>query len=171
MDPFLRYWVGAEFASHAAIIAQILLVGAWSNGVASIPYALLQGQRRPDLAAKIHMVEVLPFLGGLYLLIVHFGLPGAALAWTLRTIIDCIAMLLTARCWTANLLRSLPAIALIAGSCLIARILPPSLILCAIAAVAVGIAFVACAAVLDPTSRERLRALSPRRQEIQVHTS
>jgi O-antigen/teichoic acid export membrane protein len=161
VGPFLRLWIGEEFASYATPVAKILLIGAWANGLAFMPYALLQGQGRPDLAAKIHIAEIFPFLGGLYFLIIHFGLPGAALAWTLRTVIDCFVMLWIGRCWTIHLLRALPAVSLVGGCWLIARLLPSSLMLSATSAAIVGLAFVASGIALDSAWRELVRPLLP----------
>jgi O-antigen/teichoic acid export membrane protein len=84
----LSLWVGADFAAAAAPVAQILLVGAWVNSIGYIPYALLQGQGRPGVVAKFHALELVPFVAILWLCVVTLGLPGAALAWTLRTVVD-----------------------------------------------------------------------------------
>ncbi len=95
--PFLRLWVGAPIARVSTPVAEILLFGAWANGLAFLPYTLLQGQGRPDQTAKAHLIEIVPFLGGLSLLMHWFGLPGAALAWTLRTVGDGVLLTWMAR--------------------------------------------------------------------------
>jgi O-antigen/teichoic acid export membrane protein len=59
---FFRYWIGADFALLAAPVAQILFFGAWINGLAFIAFTLLQGQGRPDITGKLHMIELVPFL-------------------------------------------------------------------------------------------------------------
>jgi O-antigen/teichoic acid export membrane protein len=60
----------------------------WFNSIGYIPWTFLQAQGRPDVVAKIHALEILPFVAMLYCLIWFFGLPGAALAWCLRIILD-----------------------------------------------------------------------------------
>lgn len=85
---FMRFWVGADFASHAGFLGKIFLLGVWINGLAYIPYNLLQASNRPDITAKFHAAELLPFLGMLWFGIHYFGLPGAAWAWTLRVTVD-----------------------------------------------------------------------------------
>jgi O-antigen/teichoic acid export membrane protein len=158
--PFLGFWVGQDFASYSAPVAQILLIGAWANGLGFIPYALMQGQGRPDLVAKIHIVEVLPFLAVLYVVVAKFGLPGAAFAWSLRTLIDCILMLWFGRCWTRYLSRVLPALGLMAGCWVVARILPSSLVVLLPVAVIIGFAFIAAGLALDSTMRDAARSFA-----------
>jgi O-antigen/teichoic acid export membrane protein len=92
MPIFMHLWVGAAFASHAAPVATILLLGMWINGLAYIPYNHLQARNRPDIVAKFHTIEVVPFLALLWLGLHFFGLPGAAWATTLRVTIDAVLL-------------------------------------------------------------------------------
>jgi O-antigen/teichoic acid export membrane protein len=94
---FFRYWIGADFAVFAAPIAQILFFGAWINAVAFIPYALLQGQGRPDITGKFHTLEVIPFIAVLWGLTSIYGIGGAAIAWSLRCALDAACLLWAAR--------------------------------------------------------------------------
>ncbi len=89
---FMRIWVGRGFAEHAAPIGVILLVGIWINGLAYVPYGHLQAKGRPDIVAKFHAIEVIPFLGILWLGLHSLGLIGAAYAWTLRTTVDALLL-------------------------------------------------------------------------------
>jgi O-antigen/teichoic acid export membrane protein len=89
---FMRIWVGRSFAEHAAPIGVILLVGIWVNGLAYVPYGHLQASGRPDIVAKFHAIEVIPFLGILWFGLHSFGLVGAAYAWTLRTTVDALLL-------------------------------------------------------------------------------
>lgn len=92
MEPFLRWWVGADFALRAAPVGEILVVGLWANCLAYLPFALIQGQGRPDLAAKFHLYELLPYLGTLWLMMHWMGVVGAAIAWSLRVWADAVLM-------------------------------------------------------------------------------
>ncbi len=85
---FMRLWIGAKFAQHAAPIGTIIFIGVWLNGLNYIPYGMLQATNRVGLNAKAHMIEVLPFLGILWLCTHFFGLTGAAWATVLRTALD-----------------------------------------------------------------------------------
>jgi O-antigen/teichoic acid export membrane protein len=80
----LRFWLGADFARHSAVILQILAIGVFANSLANMPYALLQASGRPDLTAKLHLVELPCYACLLYLAIRMRGIEGAAAAWTFR---------------------------------------------------------------------------------------
>jgi O-antigen/teichoic acid export membrane protein len=94
---FLRHWVGASFAQHAVPTGIVLLGGAWINGLAYIPFAHLQASDRPDIVAKFHMIELLPFLALLWAGLYFFGLVGAAYACTLRVTIDTFLLFLASK--------------------------------------------------------------------------
>ena len=111
-EPFLRLWLGADFALQAGLVARILLVGAWLNGLAFLPYGLLQAQGRPNVTAKVHLLEVFPFIAGVYGLVRLFGLPGAALGWTLRNLCDSFVMFYLSGSRWAHFQALLPAVAL-----------------------------------------------------------
>ena len=89
---FMQHWVGVNFATHAASVGVILLIGIWPNSLAFIPYSHLQATERPDLVAKFHAIELLPFLGVLWVGLHTFGLSGAAWAWTLRVAVDAVLL-------------------------------------------------------------------------------
>jgi len=84
----IQFWLGAEFARRSAGILQILAIGVFTNSLANMPYALLQASGRPDLTAKLHLVEVPCYLGLLYWAIWMRGIEGAAVAWTCRLSVE-----------------------------------------------------------------------------------
>lgn len=88
MAPFMAWWIDQEFADQSVRVGQVLLLGFWFNGFARIPYAQLQARGRPDLVAKCHLAEILPYLGMLYLGMSLFGLVGAAVVFSLRVVLD-----------------------------------------------------------------------------------
>lgn len=92
MEPFLAWWIAPEFAQQSATVGQVILLGFWVNNFATIPSAQLQACGRPDLVAKCHLVELLPYLGLLYLGLNILGLVGAAIAFTIRVAVDFILL-------------------------------------------------------------------------------
>ena len=84
----LQLWVGADFAAASHLTAKLLLIGVWINGVTFIPFTLLQARNKPEIIAKLHAVELVPFVLLLWLAVHFFGLPGAAAAWALRVTAD-----------------------------------------------------------------------------------
>jgi O-antigen/teichoic acid export membrane protein len=89
---FLSLWLGTELGERMAPVAVILLIGIWMNALAFLPYSYLQAQGRPDLPAKLHLIEVLPYLALLWWAVGAWGIQGAALAWTLRVVVDSVML-------------------------------------------------------------------------------
>ena len=118
---FLRAWIGADFAAVAAPVGQILFIGAWINGLAFVPYELLQSQGRPDITGKFHAAEVLPFTALLWGGTTWFGLPGAAAAWTLRCTVDALCLFRAARMSMRDLAPAGLPLALMGSALLLSR--------------------------------------------------
>jgi O-antigen/teichoic acid export membrane protein len=88
----LTLWLGADFAQHSFRVLQWLAVGVFINSLAQIPFALVQGVGRPDLTAKLHLIELPAYLLILWWLIGARGVEGAAMAWTARVGVDAIVL-------------------------------------------------------------------------------
>ena len=54
--------------------------------------AQLHARARADVPARIHLLEILPYVALLYIGIHYLGLIGAAVAWTLRCLADLILL-------------------------------------------------------------------------------
>jgi O-antigen/teichoic acid export membrane protein len=100
--PLLTFWLGTKFADEGALPLQILAGGVLVNSLALIPCVLLQGVGRPDLNAKFHLLELPIHIALVWFLVTHFGLPGAALAWTLRMTLDFV-LLIAGACWVTRI--------------------------------------------------------------------
>lgn len=88
----LNIWLGADFVEKSSGVFKILVIGVFLNSLALIPFTLLQGIGRPDLPAKFHLIEFPVYLILLWFLITSTGIIGAALAWTIRIIMDTILL-------------------------------------------------------------------------------
>jgi O-antigen/teichoic acid export membrane protein len=111
---FIRYWIGHDFGLVSGPVAPILFFGAWFGGLSFVAYTLIQSQGRPDLTGKLHFAELLPFLGVLWVLTESFGIKGAAIAWTLRSVVDAFAMF-----WAAGISRRDVALAVVRPAALL----------------------------------------------------
>lgn len=120
----LSLWLGHDFSAHGARLVPWLAAGILVNSLAHLPYVMIQGAHRPDVTAKLHLIELPLYLLLLYWLIHRMGLEGAAIAWSLRLGADAIALWVAAQ----NLL---PQIRKIAGHTV-------HMLLAALAVVAVG---------------------------------
>jgi len=92
IKPFLRVWIDARFAEVAAPVGEILLIGVWINSLAWVPAVMLQGQGRPAIVAKLHAMELVPYVTILWIGMAWAGLQGAAWAWVLRVAVDALLM-------------------------------------------------------------------------------
>jgi len=88
----LDLWLGAEFAQNSTLVLQLLAVGMLFFGPTQIPLGLIQGAGRPDLAAKVHLVELPLYLLALWWLLGIFGIEGAAIAWVVRLVADALVL-------------------------------------------------------------------------------
>jgi O-antigen/teichoic acid export membrane protein len=86
----LRLWMGPEFAERGTRTFQILSIGMLLASLAWVPFTLLQSIGRPDLPAKFLFVESIVHFLLAWVLIKYLGIEGAALAWTIRSGIDCV---------------------------------------------------------------------------------
>jgi len=84
----LQIWLGTEFAAKSTSVLQILALGVLINSLAHVPFSFLQGIGRPDIPAKFHLLELPIYIGIVWLLISKWEITGAAVAWTLRVILD-----------------------------------------------------------------------------------
>ena len=62
----LKVWLGAEYARNSTHVLQWLAVGVFINSVAQVPFALVQGVGKPDLTAKLHLIELPAYLATLW---------------------------------------------------------------------------------------------------------
>jgi O-antigen/teichoic acid export membrane protein len=92
----LQVWLGGAFPAQSTRVVQLLAVGVLLNGVAQIPFVLLQGAGRASWTAKLHVLELVPYVVLAWWLIGRLGVTGAALAWSARCAVDAAAVLVLA---------------------------------------------------------------------------
>ena len=93
----LALWLGETFAHASTGVLQWLAAGVFINGLAQIPYALVQGSGRPDITAKLHLIELPLYLATVWWLISIHGIVGAAIAWTARVAVDALLLFVVVR--------------------------------------------------------------------------
>jgi O-antigen/teichoic acid export membrane protein len=97
----LNIWLGGEFAHHSTPVLQWIAFGVFINSLGMIPFGSIQADGRPDLTAKLHLIELPIYFAILWLFLKKWGIEGAAIAWFLRILLDDAALY-----WIA--LRDLP---------------------------------------------------------------
>ncbi|MDD5611998.1 MAG: polysaccharide biosynthesis C-terminal domain-containing protein, partial [Gallionella sp.] len=85
------------FARHSTPVVKWLLVGIFMNGLAQVPVALIHGNGRQELVAKLHLAELPLYLLALLVLLKTYGITGVAIASMARMAVDAIVLLLISR--------------------------------------------------------------------------
>ena len=93
----LQLWLGEEFAERSTDVLRWLAVGVFVNSLCQVAFALVQGAGRPDLSAKFHLLQLPLYLGLLWLLLRSHGIEGAAVAWTVRILLDAVMLFMAVR--------------------------------------------------------------------------
>lgn len=100
----LRLAGGAAYTGDSVNVLRILAIGVAANCVAAAPFTLLQASGRARWTATLHLFEIIPFALALWFAVARWGIVGAAMAWTLRVLIDAALM-----AWRAQSVAPLPA--------------------------------------------------------------
>lgn len=87
----LHAWV-PTLAEASTPVWHWLAVGVAVNGFAHLPYSLLQSAGRTDQIARIHLYELPLYAIGLWWGLSQGGIVGAAMAWSLRVVVDCVLL-------------------------------------------------------------------------------
>jgi len=88
----LHFWMGAEFAKNGATVMQVLAIGVLVNSLARVPYDLLQAVGRVSFTARLHLIQLPPYLVVCWLFVMKFGILGAAAAFSLRVLVEAIVL-------------------------------------------------------------------------------
>jgi O-antigen/teichoic acid export membrane protein len=93
----LALWINDDYAQNSALVARILAVGVLVNSIGLVAQALVQARGRPDLTAKLHLIEAPLYFTYLTWLIKSYGVSGAATAWLVRVGLSAIILTYLAR--------------------------------------------------------------------------
>jgi O-antigen/teichoic acid export membrane protein len=98
----LRVWIGGRFPELSTNPMRWILTGILLNGLAQIPFALVQSAGRSDLTAKIHLLELPLYLFALVFVGIRYGIDGVAFVWFLRSAADLAILMRVARKWVPD---------------------------------------------------------------------
>jgi O-antigen/teichoic acid export membrane protein len=88
--PFFIAWAGPEFGVGSTVPFYVLLVGLSFNILAYVPHSVIVGLGRTDILAKVYWIELVVYAVLVWYLTSVFGIVGAAVAWSCRTVVDAI---------------------------------------------------------------------------------
>lgn len=87
----MAIWINEDFARNSYIVLQWLAIGVFINSLTRVPFTLVQGYGRPDISAKVHLIELPIAVTSLYYAVKWYSLQGAAIVWAGRMALDAIA--------------------------------------------------------------------------------
>lgn len=90
----LRFWLGNSFAENGTSVLRWLAAGIFVNSLAHTPFALVQSAGRPDLTAKLHLIELPLYLAAAWVLTKKMGIEGTAIACAMRFLLDTVLICL-----------------------------------------------------------------------------
>jgi O-antigen/teichoic acid export membrane protein len=93
----LTIWLGSEFSMKSSTVMAILSLGVLVNSLAHVPFSLVQASGRPDVTAKFHLLEIVPYLALVWWATSNYGILGTAVVWLLRVGVDACLLF-----WFAN---------------------------------------------------------------------
>ena len=88
VGPFLHFWVHERLGPEAPFIGAVMFAAMWFNGLALISFTQIEAAGRPDLVARVLLIEIPPYLILLWLGIHFLGLTGSAIATAIRYVGD-----------------------------------------------------------------------------------
>lgn len=92
----LTFWQDAAFSDQSAGVMRWLTAGIFVYSLSFVPFSLLQGVGRPDISAKLHLIEIPLAIGLAWFLMKHYGMQGAGVAWFIRCVFETGVMALLA---------------------------------------------------------------------------
>lgn len=92
--PLLSIATNVDFARKSLPVAYVLLAGIAANGVANIPYTALHSRGAAKFTGLTHILELACYMPLTLFLVGSYGLVGAAIGWTCRSVADCVVLFL-----------------------------------------------------------------------------
>ncbi|WP_059411141.1 flippase [Cupriavidus basilensis] len=92
LPELLALWLGQPADANSVLVGRILCLGVVANSIGAMYFALLHAKGKTRMTAMLHLVEVPLYVCALVGLIKGFGIPGAAVAWSLRMIFDAFCL-------------------------------------------------------------------------------
>lgn len=95
--PIFSIWAGPDFGIYSTAPFYVLLAGLFFGLFVYVPATLLISFGKTASIAKVHWLELLPYIGLTALLSYRYGAVGAAAAWSIRVMVDCVLIVSLAR--------------------------------------------------------------------------
>lgn len=93
----LKVWINEEMANKSYKILIIVSIGVFFNSMAQVPHSLIQAAGKVKLTSILHIIEFLIYVLLLVFMLDKMGLIGAAITFSLRSIVDFLALLMMSK--------------------------------------------------------------------------
>lgn len=93
----LAVWLHKPADPDSVLVGRILCLGVVANSIGAMYFSLLHARGRTKATALVHVFEFPLFIGFLVLMIHLFGVTGAAIAWSVRMVVDALLMMFVSR--------------------------------------------------------------------------
>jgi O-antigen/teichoic acid export membrane protein len=84
----LLVWLGPEFAEKSTAVFQITAIMILVNSLAHVPTSTIVASGRPDITAKLTIIEAIILVPAMWWSVGKFGIVGAAVASLARVVLD-----------------------------------------------------------------------------------
>ncbi len=95
--PFFTFWAGEDFGRESTLPFYVLLFGLFFHLSSYVSGSLIISCGRTDIIAKLFWAELVPFLALTGVLTMHYGAVGAAVAWSVRVVVESFLMVWLAK--------------------------------------------------------------------------
>jgi O-antigen/teichoic acid export membrane protein len=84
----LGLWLGETFAERSGDVFALVALGVLFHALAQLPNTIILGSGRPQITAKLLLVEIVPYLALAVWFTSMWGVRGTALAWLIRVVVE-----------------------------------------------------------------------------------
>jgi O-antigen/teichoic acid export membrane protein len=95
--PFFTIWAGKDFGRESTLPFFILAIGLFFSLMAYVPHSTILARGRTDVFARLYWMELLTYAVLASVLVYEYGIIGAAVAWTVRVIVDSVVVVILAK--------------------------------------------------------------------------
>lgn len=93
----LKFWINEEMANKSYKILIVVSIGVFFNSMAQVPHSLIQAAGKVKLTSILHIFEFFIYVLLLVFMLNKMGLIGAAITFSLRSIVDFLALLVISK--------------------------------------------------------------------------
>lgn len=95
--PLLTLWAGPAYGVHSTELLLVAVGGVWVNAFAWLPWNYMLSAGKTKSLALLQWAELVPYLGAAWFFTAKWGALGAAVVWSARLLVDCVAMFTISR--------------------------------------------------------------------------